>query len=459
MHIDGAWGTGKSSLLNFLEERLADEFNVVRFDAWRQSRISPPWWALLTATRRSITDRSGIFGSLWLRAREIIARVRRSGAPYVLALVLLMLVVAGIAVLVFSGGPPIENITKTATAVIAALTTVWAGALVAGRFLLWDSAQGARLFERSTANPMDDVAKHFGWLLERSARPVLFFVDDLDRCAASYVVELLDAIQTLVRDSPTSSAAYFVVAADGAWLRKSYESAYQSFEDCVSSVGYPIGYLFLDKLFQLTVPVPTPAPLARSAYLDRLLGVEGGVTDEQTQQEITAARAEIAQDAADEAEILRVVRQASAPAQEVLAADAARALASPSTRVRTEHALRKFLPLLNPNPRNIKKFLNTYSVLRSVRVLESNTVPSDALALWTIIRVRWPALADHLEAHPEAIRGVVEPLWADECLPKSIRDLASDPELRRVVYWRDAGPLTPEDIRQCSGTADSEPPT
>jgi membrane-associated phospholipid phosphatase len=42
-----------------------------------------------------------------------------------------------------------------------------------------DSARGARLF---TANPMDDVAAHFGWLLGKARRPVLIFVDDLDRC-------------------------------------------------------------------------------------------------------------------------------------------------------------------------------------------------------------------------------------------------------------------------------------
>jgi hypothetical protein len=120
-------------------------------------------------------------------------------------------------------------------------------------------------------------------------------------------------------------------------------------------------------------------------------------------------------------------------------------------RVRTEHALRKFLPFLNPNPRNVKKFLNTYSVLRAVRVLENNTVPSDVLAVWTIIRVRWPALADYLEAHPEAIRGLIQPLRASECLPSDLRELATDPGLRKVILWRDGNPLTSQDIRECSG--------
>jgi KAP family P-loop domain len=49
-------------------------------------------------------------------------------------------------------------------------------------------------------NPMQDVARHFGWLIAKVKRPVVFFIDDLDRCPDSYVVELLEAVQTLIRD-------------------------------------------------------------------------------------------------------------------------------------------------------------------------------------------------------------------------------------------------------------------
>jgi hypothetical protein len=458
MHVDGPWGTGKSSLLNFLDDRLKSEFTIVRFDAWRQSRISPPWWALLTATRRGITAPRNAFSSGWLRLRETMARARRSGAPYVLAVILLIILVTVFATVVWptvAAGQPIANVAKAATAVLAVVATLWAGALVASRFLLWDSARGARMFEQSTAGPMDEVAAHFAWLLGKSKKPVLLFIDDLDRCPAPYVVELLDSVQTLIRDATTkSAAAYFVVAADGAWLRKSYESAYGSFGDTVSTPGYPLGYLFLDKLFQLTVPVPVPTRRAQSTYLDRLLRVGNTRSSAGTKEEVQAAKVVLAREAGDETSILRVLNNASAAAREDLVADAARALAEPETRARTEHALRRFLPLLHSNPRNVKKFLNTYSVLRAVRVLENNTVASDTLALWTIVRVRWPSMADWLETSPDAIRGILEPLWAAECFPEDLRELAADRELREVVRFREGGPLTPRLIRQCCGTED-----
>jgi hypothetical protein len=63
-------------------------------------------------------------------------------------------------------------------------------------------------------------------------------------------------------------------------------------------------------------------------------------------------------------------------------------------------------------------------------------------------------MADHLEADPEAVRGIIEPLWADECLPPVLRELAANPDLREVVRCRDGGPLTVQVIRRCYGTTD-----
>ncbi|MEV8442280.1 P-loop NTPase fold protein [Actinosynnema sp. NPDC051121] len=449
VHVDGAWGTGKSSLLNFLGRRLEREFTVVRFDAWRQSRIAPPWWTLLGATRKEISRQRGFWRSAWLRLAETFVRARRSGAPYVLAFVLVAVAAAAVALLWprGTGGDLLTNAAKGVTAVAGAVTALWVASRLVSRFLLWDSARGARLFEQSTANPMDEVAAHFGWMLGKSAKPVLFFIDDLDRCPDTYVVELLDSVQTLIRDSGT--AAYFVVAADGVWLRTSYETAYKAFGDSVALPGYPLGHLFLDKLFQLTVPVPVPTAKARSVFLDRLLRVESADGGADTESEVREARRRIAE--GEEAEILQVLDEASDDAREDLVTDAALALNTPRNRKRTEHALRGFLPLLDANPRNVKKFLNTYSVLRSVRVLENNTVASDVLALWTIVRVRWPAMADHLEVDPEAVRGVVEPLWISECFPEHLRELAADEDFRAVVL---RAPLTPRLIRQCCGTED-----
>jgi hypothetical protein len=465
VHVDGAWGTGKSTLLNFLADELAPDFLIVRFDAWQQSRTAPPWWALLTTARQEITRQIGWWRARRLRLGETFSRIRRTGAPYVLAVLILLAITGGIVYGLWPSKSTMENwtaVAKAVTAIVGAIATLWAGSLVAGRFLLWDSARGARLFEKSDTNPMREITAHFAWLIDHAPKPIMFFIDDLDRCQESYVVEFLDAVQTLVRDSGPRTArrdrrghkdktAYFVVAADGVWLRSSYEATYQTFDGQVSRPGRPLGYLFLDKLFQLTVPLPAPAGPAHARLFDHLLRVNTAPEERPRELEVQAATERIEQGRGDESRIISVIEDASPAIRELVSGEAALALATSEAQERTEHRLRRFAPLLDGNPRTTKRFLNTYVTLRCVTLLEGHLPSMETLALWAIIRVRWPAIADHLAARPAAVRGIAEPLWCTDHFPEHLREAAGDAGLRSVVRCPDGGPLTPELIRQCGG--------
>jgi hypothetical protein len=335
---------------------------------------------------------------------------------------------------------------------------------VAGRFLLWDSARGARLFEQSNTNPMQDVADHFGWLLVKVGRPVVFFIDDLDRCPESYVVELLEAVQTLVRDAPmwqprrgkTAAAAYFVVAADGAWIRKSYEVAFEKFEQSVAEPGRPLGYLFLDKLFQLRVPVPSIDDPRQSEYLRDLLGAhkrQDGTDD--LDQEERAIRERL-EHSATEPEILETLRLASPEVRDRVAEIAVKQLTTPEVETATEHSLQRFGPLLEANPRSMKRFVNAYSVLRTVRTLEGNHVAGEPLALWSILETRWPGLADHLRDNPRTIELLGKPAAKLDVVPEGLRALLNHPAIRQVANFEHGGPLTAELIRACCGAAEPQ---
>jgi hypothetical protein len=119
--------------------------------------------------------------------------------------------------------------------ILSCLALLWAGALSVTRFLFWDSVIGAKIFERSNQQPMDEVAKDFEWLVEYQKKQVVFLIDDLDRCSYDYVVELLDAVQNLIRSprrpekedtkqeesKDKKPSVYFVVAVDTSKLRKS----------------------------------------------------------------------------------------------------------------------------------------------------------------------------------------------------------------------------------------------
>jgi hypothetical protein len=450
-HVDGPWGSGKSTLLGLIEERLNPYFQIVRFDAWQQSRLSPPWWSLLTATRRQIVAGRRRWTRPWLRMSETFARVRRTGGTYMAATVILAAIVAALAYLAWPVNGWADS-AKVIPAIIAAVGVLATGSLIVSRFLLWDTAHGARLFERSQDNPLGEVAAHFSWLLARSRRPVVFFIEDLDRCAESYVVELLDTIQTVIRGTDGGNglaperSAFFVVAADGAWLRRSYESTYNGFLDCVSRPGRSLGYLFLDKFFQLTIPMPALAGQTQRTYLDRMLHVDYAdrKTDEPARQREAGPTVDNGRGAIAE----RLLSFANGRSQYAI-----ESITDPIVNKRTEHTLSKFAPLLDGNPRTIKRFINTYSLFRSLRTLEGNFVDSNTLALWVILRLRWPAMANHLEQSPAAVVGIVDVLWCSDHFPESLRDLASSGGLREVVTFQVGGPLTPDLIRQCCGIA------
>ncbi|WP_273934676.1 P-loop NTPase fold protein [Kutzneria chonburiensis] len=351
IHLDGPWGAGKTSLLNLLQDRLHGT-NVVMFNAWRYARVEPPWWALITCMRDQLIGRR----QWWLRIRETVARIRRSGASYLLAM--LVLVLLGVGVVMLLGPIPLTpkdfgDYGKAVAGGLAALAVLWSAGKVVSRLLLWNSARGARLFEQSHTNPMHEVTEHFAWLVEHSRKPVVLFIDDLDRCDEKFVVAILEAVQNLVRDAPAGTgriprAANFVVAADGAWLRRAYEKTYENFQGAVDEPGRPLGHLFLDKLFQLSVPMPAMGTQVQSGYFDTLLGIAPAARRELT-EEVQEVRARVVS-GRTEGDVLEALDNASPAARQAVISDAVTKMSAPEVSEATEHTLQKFAPLLLANP-------------------------------------------------------------------------------------------------------------
>ena len=466
--LDGRWGTGKTSILNFLRDELEKcerPWLVVTFNAWQHQRAGPAWWSLLTSLRDHV---AGTRSGRWrLRLAEARHRGRVTGAPYAFAVVILLAVAVG---LVLAVGPSKvasskpADVAKGVTAILGAIGAVWAGALVAGRFLLWDSPRGARLFEQTTSNPMETLREHFAWLVRRSTRPIVFFVDDLDRCESEFVVELLNGIQTLIRDTgPHTNATkhpdaakgsdrpgpFFVVAADGGWIRASYEEQHAKLAAAVSEPGRALGYLFLDKIFQMSVSVPPLSVAKQNAYLSDLL--VGTQSDERQAQERDRVEEQI-RVSANSADVRRAWQGASPEVRDQVAGAAVQRLSDEAIEKATEHELQKFSALMDRNPRRMKRFLNSYTADLVTLGLEQRFPDPDALALWTILRLRWPGVAEYLGEHPET----VEDIGQGKGLPEGdvdpeLRTLLELPELTRLLSFRPGGPLTTQFVERLTG--------
>jgi hypothetical protein len=515
IHVDGPWGSGKSTILNFLRADLEVEpspWLVVDVNAWRVANVGPSWWTLLTALHAQILGDLDWRARLRMRMAEAWRRGRVTGAPYALSVAL---IVALAGTLVLALGPRqvlsshIATIATAITAVLVAASAIWAVVFVVSRFFLWDSPVGARLFEQSNRDPMTFVREHFAWLVKRAGRPVVFFVDDLDRCDREYVVEFLDGIQTVVRDygrppgqaskparasgpaqvsepaqapelprasgppraseSPRASeppraskpaqastpeeirGPFFVVAADGRWIRACYESQHADLTSAVSGPGQSLGYLFLDKLFQLTVTVPLLSVPAQTAFVMRLLAQDTNSVNDSVQERGEVERA--IQTSTSQAEVQRAWRGANARVREEVAPLAVERLTEPSVEAQTEHDLQKFSVLLDRNPRRIKRFLNTYTSELVTTGLGQAFPDPMSLALWTIVRMRWPTLADHLAANPEDIACVEDRSRVPNGGDASLAGVFGRRDLAEVCGFEPGGPLTVELLETLTGSA------
>jgi hypothetical protein len=110
VHLHGRWGSGKTSILNFLKDTLLSRSEVspsnlgsvtqkpfdpswiiVDYNAWRNQTLGPAWWTVMDAVYRQARDQLGG----WLRKKSIFLilrdrwwRIRCSYAPYALVAVL-----------------------------------------------------------------------------------------------------------------------------------------------------------------------------------------------------------------------------------------------------------------------------------------------------------------------------------------------------------------------------------
>lgn len=476
IHLHAPWGAGKTSILRMMDAMLqkpeqgGKPWVVVHFNAWEHERRKPPWWPLIQALR---TDASACLLSYGTRRRWF--RFCRTYAlwwammnlvPLILAVVALAVVIAVVAWPSF-GVPSVaetEVVEQTVVPMIAetifklldlafkvalSLVAAFGAFLLAGRALVFGSADGAKFFYDLSRDPLKRVKKLFSALVTATGAPVCIFIDDLDRCNTDYVVDLLEGIQTSFRHRNVT----YVVAADRAWLRASFEQRYSNFSGHVGNAGQPLGYLFLEKIFQVSTPVPGMGGV-KKRYWDGLLTTGGGQNrnapdmllgldaeertttrdDEAFDRDVRVRRDEIRREfGADLTEEVVGERLESTTSETERAAIVLELSASRAEAEEVEHLLASFVDILPDNPRVMKRMINTYAMRRAIGHLEGNPVGRDVLARWTILEQRFPALADLLIEHPE---------WADMLaegevkvidLPQVLQPFAGDKDVVKVL--------------------------
>ena len=506
VHVSGAWGSGKSSLVNLVALALSDESRAKSwvvpptarvFDAWRESQVGPAWWSLLSWLRQTTqsAQSSRLGGRKWVGPianwmartwfgwRESFRRLRLAGllgpASWIIGILVLAVFVSLGLYLANRADPNnqlggLDVLLSLIGAVAVTITTLVGAGRTAARWWTWQTPAGARLFQRRDDNPMEDVITHASWLRSKVSGPLLLVLDDVDRCPAAFVVELLEAVQTLLRfDDDDAQPLLVIVNADDRWLHVAFERAYADFATRVAAPGRPLGHLFLAKLFQLHVRVPGLTPATAVDYGRAKLGVQQQLSASgpdpiptpnrpRSPEMLSSSISEIerTEQLDDKLAIFdRVHAGQNADDIRTAALAVSRTSLSKKAQGALRHELEDYLALVEQTPRAILRFINAYAIQR----LTTQTGPTafrpslSALARWTILDMRWPAVSERLIADPGQLDQWHKPNGpaADD----EHFDLLRSSSFHAVVVdlKTNRPTLTSNDIRLCLGQRPIEP--
>lgn len=491
LHIHGPWGSGKSSLLNFIktelqpraksanvkaEPRTVDEASldwiVVDFNAWQRQHVEPPWWSLIdtvyTQALYQLENVYGAYGRAWkLRIRERWWRLTTGRRDLLVALLISSIILLGILYWQRRAQGNLDFLQSVFT-LLGVAAGIWSTLLLVSRSLISGTSQSAQAFMQRAGDPMERVSRHFTDLIHWIGNPVAIFIDDLDRCQTKYVVTLLEGIQTLFYNP----RAAYVIAADRRWLHVSFEESYEPFIGAVKEPGRRLGSLFLEKAFEASVSIPRMSPERRRLYWDHL---GSGAQTKTAEIETYAAelKNEFKGDNTEAAVLTRLSAGTGDPLRdEVRKGIALRQLASHDVSKSTEYFLQPFDDLAEPNARAMKRLVNSYTLLRDLAVLGGSNVLFDLntrrqLALWAIVSLRWPLLKerleDHLQEYPNETPDVISLICEGKPIPiddPEIQQLLRSPEVIRVFKGGTIGTgLDKDTICSLVGISSAQPQT
>lgn len=383
--VFGDWGSGKSTVMHLAQEALKpdQEILTVHFNGWLFEGYEDAKAAILGTILDELADKRKAkekAGDLFTKLVKRVNWLRLVGW-------------GGTAVMLAQGLPP-------EVALVAAGARA---APEAAKKLIKEAPEGEENIRRTIRNFEDD----FQELLKKTGvRVVVVFIDDLDRCLPTTIMDTLEAIRLFV----FVPGMAFVIAADERLVRRAVR---QHFPDVVETTpdvaaNYPsrdVGREYLEKLIQVPVYVPPLSRAEIATYVNLLfaqihLGDAFPACCERVRQRMaTAVGMEVVFSLAAAEDLIGVVPN------EALAKDLALAGQLGDVLSASVHG----------NPRQTKRFLN--ALLLRLRMAEARVVGLDrrataklmlleyfkpllfqALAIWQAVQGGEPEEIRQLEA-------------------------------------------------------------
>ena len=267
--VFGDWGAGKSTILELTKSALAndkEDYIQVSFDAWMFQGYDDAKAALLETIAATLVKRAEANESLSKKAKDFAGRVNK------IRLMGLLMDAGSLA----AGVPTFGGFQK--------LFGMFSGG-EDGEYDfedVKDGVEGAKeianrnkdlLSKKKDFSPPKEIKEFrqaYSDLLAEFGKPLIVYVDNLDRCSPYNAISTLEAIRLFLFLPNTA----FVIAADEDMIRLAVSEYHKG-----SSQRHQTDYL--DKLIQIPIHVPRPGTLEIRAYLLMLVALDHGVKGDQ----------------------------------------------------------------------------------------------------------------------------------------------------------------------------------
>lgn len=270
--VFGDWGAGKSTILELTKKSIEEEeqeYIQVHFDAWMFQGYDDAKAALLETIATKLVKQAETDKSLSEKAKEFAGRVEK-----IRLMGLLMdggSAIAGIPtmggfqkLLGFFDDDDTNEFDETDKDDLKAIADDAKKISKKSKGLI----KGKKVF--SPPKEIKEFRKAYSALLEEFDKPLIVYVDNLDRCSPFNAISTLEAIRLFLFLPNTA----FVIAADEDMIRLAVPEYHKGV-----SQRHQTDYL--DKLIQIPVHVPRPGTVEIRAYLLMLIAQDHGLTKEQ----------------------------------------------------------------------------------------------------------------------------------------------------------------------------------
>lgn len=225
-------------------------------------------------------------------------------------------------------------------------------------------------------------------------RPILLILDDLDRCDSATVVACLETIQTILcRDAQDNdhepskgiqrSAAPLVilVLADGNWIRRAFIQRYKDFSPSAAATR-DLGSEFIQKIFDHIVLIPQLTDELRSSFVKQMTEIDHPKGSPSTF--LTPGQDTESQHASQENKSPLDTSGTKVEASEYRRVDSTShntQLDLNETERLEEHFLVRYERLMPTNPRQVRRVVNAWTMLRALQSCGIRVTPPDTLTL------------------------------------------------------------------------------